>query len=70
MYSYALNRDATNTIYVSWNGATTVTTWRFYGAQSVGEGFATFGNKTKNGVETTYTADKHYPWVMVEAVAW
>ncbi|KAK4889743.1 hypothetical protein LTR27_011455 [Elasticomyces elasticus] len=70
VYSYALNDTTANTIYVSWNGATSVTTWRFYGAQQVRDMFEIIGNKTKTGFETSYRPPQFHPWVMVEAVAW
>lgn len=70
VYSYALSDSAANRIYVSWNGATTVQTWRFYGSSIIGDNFTVVGEATKDGFETVWTAPQHYPWVMVEAIAW
>lgn len=68
VYSYALNTSSPNAVYVSWNGATTVATWRFYGADAIGDSFEVLGNATKAGFETLFTADAFHMWVMVEAV--
>ncbi|KAK5115058.1 hypothetical protein LTR62_001755 [Meristemomyces frigidus] len=70
VFSYALNATAPNTIYVSWNGATTVSTWRFRGADQIGDSFDVIGSTGHAGFETTWIAPKFYMWVMVEAVAW
>jgi len=69
VYSYAPSTDAMIQIHVSWNGATTVQTWRYYGG-NVGDSFDVIGNATINGFETVWTAPGFYPYVMVEAVAW
>lgn len=69
VYSYALNSDSsTNTIYVSWNGATTVANWRFYGAATIGDNFDVIGRTGHAGFETMWRAPKYYAWVMVEAL--
>ncbi|KAG9736254.1 hypothetical protein KCU73_g10293, partial [Aureobasidium melanogenum] len=62
VYAYAVNSSAPTRIYVSWNGCTTVTSWQFYGGDSVGEDFAAIGNTTKQGFETFWEADKFYQW--------
>ncbi|KAF2717820.1 hypothetical protein K431DRAFT_232342 [Polychaeton citri CBS 116435] len=69
VYSYALDQDSANRIYVSWNGATTVGIWRFYAASNVGDSFVPIGTTAKDGFETVWVADTYYSWVMVEAVA-
>ncbi|KAK4505016.1 hypothetical protein PRZ48_002979 [Zasmidium cellare] len=69
VYSYAVNSSAPTSIYTSWNGATDVSMWRYYGAQNVGENFTSIGNTAKNGFETLWTAPEFYAWVMVEAVS-
>ncbi|KAK5120144.1 hypothetical protein LTR85_006625 [Meristemomyces frigidus] len=68
VYSYALNTDTTNDIYVSWNGATTVSNWRYYGCQQLGDAFEVIGTTSVRGFETVWSAPLFYPWVMVEAV--
>lgn len=69
VYSYALNDTAPTYIYTSWNGATEVATWRYYGAQNIGDTFDTLGDTSKSGFETLWTAPQFYRWVMVEAVS-
>lgn len=66
--SYALGPDARNVVHVSWNGATTVARWRFYGAAAVGEAFELVRETGHRGFETRERLDDFYPWVMVEAV--
>lgn len=68
VYAYAVNSSAPTRIYVSWNGCTTVSSWQFYGADSVGEEFTVIGQADKQGFETLWTADKFYQWVRVEAI--
>lgn len=68
VYSYALNSDSGNRIYVSWNGATTVKTWSFYGAANAGAEYKLIGNMTRTGFETEFEAPSFFPWVYVEAV--
>lgn len=68
VYSYAQNNTAPNTIYVSWNGATTVANWNFYAADQIGDPFMSIGSTAKNGFETVWTADAFHQWIMVEAV--
>ncbi|KAK4550572.1 hypothetical protein LTR36_000151 [Oleoguttula mirabilis] len=69
VYSYALNTNAANDVYVSWNGATTVSSWRYYGCQQVGDDFDVIGTTGARGFETVWSTSKYYQWVMVEAVA-
>lgn len=69
VYSYSQNTTAPSRIYVSWNGATTVAKWNFYGSDQIGNAFALIGSANKAGFETSFTADKYYPWVRVEAIA-
>lgn len=68
VYSYANNATAPNAVYVSWNGATTVATWRYYAADAIGDEFMLVGEKGKEGFETLWMADSHYNWCFVEAL--
>ena len=70
VYSYAVNQTAPTAIHVSWNGATTVSTWRFYASDNIGDGFAVIGSTGHAGFETMWSAPQYHPWIMVEAVAW
>lgn len=69
VYSYALNSSSPNEIYVSWNGATEVRKWRFWGADQIDDNFVELGNATWAGFETQWTAPKYYNWVLAEAIA-
>jgi len=68
VYVYAVNTTTPTRIYVSWNGCTAVSSWQFYGADSVEEEFAVIGQADKQGFETLWVADKFYQWVRVEAI--
>lgn len=68
VYSYALSEDDPNVIYVSWNGATTVANWRYYGAAAIGDEFKLVDETGHRGFETIQTLPDFYPWVMVEAL--
>jgi hypothetical protein len=68
VYAYAFNTSASTRIYVSWNGCTTVSSWQFYGAASMGEEFVNIGSVDKLGFETLWVAESFYQWVRVEAV--
>lgn len=52
VYAYAKNGTEGTRIYVSWNGATTVSSWRFYGAQEVGQNLTVLGETARRGFET------------------
>lgn len=68
VYTYALNDNEPTAVYVSWNGATPVAHWRFYGAQEIGEPFSIIGETLHAGFETMWMAPKFYQWVFVEAL--
>ncbi|KAI5268156.1 hypothetical protein E4T47_07852 [Aureobasidium subglaciale] len=68
VYAYAINNTAATRIYVSWNGATTVASWKFYAGDAIGEDFIVIGQTQKNGFETFWEAGKFYEWVRVEAI--
>lgn len=68
VYAYALTANSSTSVYVSWNGATTVSSWRFYGAQNIGDGFEVIGTTDKQGFETFWRAESFFQWVRVEAV--
>jgi len=55
-------------MYTSWNGATEVASWCFYGASSEAGPFHVVGNASKDGFETTLTAKGYLAWVYSEAL--
>ena len=69
VYAYAADNSSEPRIYVSWNGATTVAWWDFYGAQSQDEEPVYVGSTSKDGFETKFIAPAFYEWWQVEAVA-
>lgn len=56
---------STTAIYVSWNGATEVGTWRFKNAKDD----SVIGEKMKTGFETTFHGSKFESAIYVEAIA-
>ncbi|OCK85415.1 hypothetical protein K432DRAFT_421785 [Lepidopterella palustris CBS 459.81] len=54
--------------YVSWNGATEVKSWRFWGSTSNAGPFSNMGMVNKAGFETTFTSPVYNPFIFVEAV--
>lgn len=69
IYSYARFRNASTVVYVSWNGATEVTHWRFFGRNSLAESFAFLGAIPKNGFETVFVSERHVEFSFAEAVS-
>ena len=56
------------TFYASWNGATRVKYWRFYGSMNATGPYTLLNQVLKTGFETAYTELNYYPWTHVEAV--
>ena len=74
-YAQSLNTNSSSTanstrIYVSWNGATSVTSWRFYGGDANADACALtpLGETARTGFETLFVAQGLYPRVRVEAL--
>ncbi|KAK7512632.1 ASST-domain-containing protein [Phyllosticta citriasiana] len=76
LYAFAKNRDAGPTsFYVSWNGATDVAEWRFYGLTSSrgdgsggGGGGVELGTARKGGFETPFQARNYAAFAYAEAI--
>jgi hypothetical protein len=65
----ASNSTITTAIYVSWNGATEVKSWRFYGTEdSSGRSPVLLGTATKTGFETVHVVAGHVRWIFTEGV--
>ena len=68
-YAKTPSPSSPTTFYTSWNGATRVQSWRFYGAQNATGPFVRLNNGTaKTGFETSYTYAHFYPWTYAEAL--
>ncbi|PWY94717.1 MFS general substrate transporter [Aspergillus sclerotioniger CBS 115572] len=67
-YSQSIDTFSPTTFYVSWNGATRVKFWRFYGATNSTGPFMLVKQVEKRGFETSYSAPYFYQWTYVEAV--
>jgi hypothetical protein len=73
-YVYAAAAGGPNAVlticWVSWNGATEVSWWNFYGASKTSSpGLNLVGSAKKSGFETMFTAAGYLRWVIAEAVA-
>ena len=68
LYTYAHNTSTQTSFYVSWNGATEVSSWRFYGGAS-SDHFEYIGNVQKRGFETVSTHTSFFAFAIAEAVA-
>ncbi|PSK42094.1 hypothetical protein B9Z65_4008 [Elsinoe australis] len=56
-------------MYVSWNGATEVKSWNFYGSSSIEGTYVLVGSSEKTGFETKYVHEKAWAYIYVEAVS-
>ncbi|MCJ1386068.1 hypothetical protein MMC17_009193 [Xylographa soralifera] len=68
LYTYAQNDSAPTAFYASWNGATEVASWTYYGGSSATD-MKKLGTSSKNGFETVATQAGYQNFTMVEAVA-
>lgn len=67
-FSKTTEPDSHTTFYVSWNGATRVKTWRFYGSQNSTGPYTLVKEVKKKGFETEYTDPTFYVWTVAEAL--
>lgn len=70
LWTFSRDSDSLIALYVSWNGATEVASWTYYGANDMNEAFVKFGQARKLGFETVYTAGTHYKYTFVEAIGY
>lgn len=69
-YAYGTSANwATTVHYVSWNGATEVRSWKFYGSASNSSSFSLLGTTQKSGFETTFMSDGYIAYIYVEGIA-
>jgi hypothetical protein len=55
------------TSYVSWNGATEVATWEFFGSDKKEVEYESLGKVTKTGFETSFVAHHAWKYTWVQA---
>ncbi|KAL3475901.1 ASST-domain-containing protein [Aspergillus californicus] len=67
-YSKSIDPSSPTTFYVSWNGATRIKHWRFYGADNSTGNYTFIHQVRKDGFETSYTAGEFYRFTYAEAV--
>lgn len=57
------------TFYVSWNGATRVRSWKFYGSSNRTGPYTFLANVPRSGFETVYTHPNSYLWTYAVAIS-
>ncbi|RAQ45464.1 hypothetical protein AFGD_005888 [Aspergillus flavus] len=67
--TYAAAPGSATTFWVSWNGATEVDYWNFYGTTSTSEEFRLLTKADRQGFQTTYTSTDYHPRAYAEAVS-
>lgn len=60
---------STTTMYASWNGATEVASWKFYGSDSAASGFVLLEQVEKTGFETSLVYDGDWAYAYAEAIS-
>jgi hypothetical protein len=61
--------DMVSICYVSWNGATEVARWNFYGSRHKSAGFSLLGSAAKTGFETSYMSAMYMKYTYAEAIS-
>jgi len=61
--------DMVSVCYVSWNGATEVAKWNFYGSHDKSAGFSMVGSMGKTGFETSYMSARYLKYTYAEAIS-
>ncbi|KAJ5247402.1 hypothetical protein N7468_002385 [Penicillium chermesinum] len=67
-YSRTSEPFSPTTFYASWNGATRIKSWRFYGAHDKDGSWTLLDDIDKAGFETEYHNATFFPWTRAEAV--
>jgi hypothetical protein len=61
--------DMVSVCYVSWNGATEVAKWNFYGSHDKSAQFSMVGSTAKTGFETSYMSPRYIKYTYAEAIS-
>ena len=61
--------DMVSVCYVSWNGATEVAKWNFYGSHRKSAQFSMVGSTAKTGFETSYMSPRYIKYTYAEAIS-
>jgi hypothetical protein len=61
--------DMVSVCYVSWNGATEVAKWNFYGSHKRSGKFSMMGSTAKTGFETSYMSARYIKYTYAEAIS-
>lgn len=69
LWSESTSSSSSTTFYTSWNGATEITSWRFFGGDSPENSPTVLGEVKKTGFETSFTANAFYAYGYSEALA-
>ncbi|EQB59527.1 hypothetical protein CGLO_00069 [Colletotrichum gloeosporioides Cg-14] len=67
-YSKTASPSSSTACYASWNGATEVSTWRFWGSTAKDGDFKVVAEAKRSGFETKAITEGFWPWLFVEAL--
>ncbi|KAE8356255.1 ASST-domain-containing protein [Aspergillus coremiiformis] len=67
--TYAASPGSATTLWVSWNGATTVDHWNLYGTNSSSDVFTLLSRADNQGFQSTYTSPNYHPRTYAEAIS-
>lgn len=69
-FAYGSELNSSLTVYfVSWNGATEVSSWRFWRDHALGDGKAFIGEAPRTGFETSFSSQGYESSVYAEAIS-
>lgn len=70
LWSYAPSSEpsSSTSFYASWNGATRIKAWRFYGGVNMTGPYTFLDEVKKTGFETEYRNTSFYTWTKAEAI--
>ena len=68
MWTYSRTKSSATAFYVSWNGATDVKSWTFYGSSSMDGPFVPVATIPKSGFETIWKDIEHHAFTFAEAL--
>lgn len=69
IWSYASSTVSGTTFYTSWNGATEIASWNFFGGANRTGSMSLLGTMTKTGFETNFTSSTFAAWGYTEALS-
>jgi hypothetical protein len=69
IWSYAPSTASGTTFYTSWNGATQIASWKFFGGTNRTGSMSLLGSTIKTGFETNFTSSTFAAWGYTQALS-